>query len=107
LWATRRPPIVAEPGARWIYSGGAVALLGKLIADGTGKSLPEFAREGLFAALAIDSFEWAAGPDGTPSAASGLRLRGARPAAYRPTCPGARQARRARHQLGHPNAYLA
>jgi len=68
-------PIVAEPGTRWIYSGGAVALLGRLIAKGAGKALPEFARESLFAPLGIENFEWAEGQDGVPSAASGLRLR--------------------------------
>ena len=68
-------PIVAEPGKTWIYSGGAVALVGALVARGTGKTLPEFAREALFEPLDIKTFEWAAGRDGVASAASGLRLR--------------------------------
>jgi CubicO group peptidase (beta-lactamase class C family) len=68
-------PIVLEPGTRWTYNGGATALLGRLIAQGTGKSLPEFAHDSLFAPLGITAFEWARGRDGTPSAASGLRLR--------------------------------
>lgn len=68
-------PIVAEPGTRWIYSGGSVAVIGALIARGTGKSLPDFAREALFDPLGIDAFEWISGADGVPSAASGLRLR--------------------------------
>jgi CubicO group peptidase (beta-lactamase class C family) len=68
-------PVVAEPGTQWIYSGGAVALVGALIARGTGKPLPDFAREALFAPLGISAFEWAAGRDGIASAASGLRLR--------------------------------
>jgi CubicO group peptidase (beta-lactamase class C family) len=67
--------VVAEPGTRWTYSGGAVALIGALIARGAGKPLPEFAREALFEPLGIPTFEWAAGEDGVPSAASGLRLR--------------------------------
>jgi CubicO group peptidase (beta-lactamase class C family) len=67
-------PIVAAPGTRWTYSGGAVALLGALIARGTGQSLPDFARDTLFAPLGIGAFEWSAGRDGTASAASGLRL---------------------------------
>ena len=67
-------PIAEEPGARWAYCGGATALLGKLVCDGTGLPLPEFAREALFAPLGIDNFEWMAGPDGVASAASGLRL---------------------------------
>ncbi len=68
-------PIVAEPGTRWIYSGGATALLGRLIAKGTQVSLPDYVREKLFAPLGIAHFEWAKGGEGTPSAASGLRLR--------------------------------
>src|SRR5262249_3781630 len=57
-------PIVAEPGTRWTYSGGAVALIGALIARGAGKPLPEFAREALFEPLGISAFDWAAGQDG-------------------------------------------
>jgi CubicO group peptidase (beta-lactamase class C family) len=68
-------PIVAEPGSSWTYSGGAVALIGALIARGTGKKLPEFAREELFEPLGISAFEWNAGEDGVASAASGLRLK--------------------------------
>ncbi|MGH6930900.1 MAG: serine hydrolase domain-containing protein [Dongiaceae bacterium] len=68
-------PVVAAPGARWIYNGGATALLGRLIADGTGLPLPEFAQHALFEPLGIIRFEWAVGEDGEPSAASGLRLR--------------------------------
>jgi CubicO group peptidase (beta-lactamase class C family) len=67
-------PVVDEPGARWSYNGGATALLGRLIAKGTGTPLPEFARSALFAPLGIDVFEWMAGPDGVASPASGLRL---------------------------------
>jgi len=68
-------PIVAAPGAQWIYSGGAVALIGALIARGAHTSLPSFAREALFAPLGITKFAWAEGRDGVASAASGLRLR--------------------------------
>ncbi|WP_299817361.1 serine hydrolase [uncultured Roseibium sp.] len=67
-------PFVADPGTRWIYSGGATALVGAILQRGTGKKLPEFAREVLFAPLGITRFEWAAGEDGTHSPASGLRL---------------------------------
>lgn len=69
-------PFVAKPGERWIYSGGSVALIGALIERGTGKSLPEFAKEALFEPLGINEFEWAVGRDGVASAASGLRLTG-------------------------------
>lgn len=67
-------PIVEPPGQSWIYSGGAVALIGALITRGTGKSLTEFARETLFGPLGVDDFFWCAGADGEESAASGLRL---------------------------------
>lgn len=67
-------PIVEEPGTRWGYCGGATALLGRLIADGTGQSLPHFGQDVLFAPLGISRFEWMTGADGVASAASGLRL---------------------------------
>ena len=67
--------IVFEPGAEWTYSGGAVALIGKIIADGTGMPIDEYADEKLFKPLGIDEFEWAAGQDNVPSTASGLRLK--------------------------------
>jgi len=51
-----------------------VALIGGIIAKGSGKPLPEFAQEALFAPLGITQFEWASGRDGTASAASGVRL---------------------------------
>ncbi|MGC4889313.1 serine hydrolase domain-containing protein [Micromonospora sp. DT227] len=67
-------PVVEPPGTRWAYCGGATALLGRLIADGTGQPLPEYAQAKLFGPLGIDRHEWLAGPDGVASAASGLRL---------------------------------
>lgn len=67
-------PIIAEPGSRWIYSGGSVALIGAIIARGTGQSLPDFARDALFMPLGIERFHWSTGNDGVASAASGLRL---------------------------------
>jgi CubicO group peptidase (beta-lactamase class C family) len=67
-------PIVHKPGERWTYNGGCSALLGHLIAKGTGQSLENYATEALFRPLGIASFEWNKGSDGVPSAASGLRL---------------------------------
>lgn len=66
--------VVMEPGKRWSYSGGATALIGHIIAAGTGKPLPDFAREVLFDPLGIGPTEWFAGRDGIHSAASGLRM---------------------------------
>jgi len=67
--------IVFEPGTEFIYSGGAVALVGKIIADGTGMPIDGYAKEKLFGPLGITEFEWAVGRDNVPSTASGLRLR--------------------------------
>jgi CubicO group peptidase (beta-lactamase class C family) len=67
-------PVIEPPGSRWTYCGGATALLGRLIADGTGRSLPQYGQAVLFAPLGIGSFEWTTGADGVASAASGLRL---------------------------------
>lgn len=67
-------PIVAEPGTTWVYSGGTTALIGAIIAKGAGMPLDQFAKLHLFDPLGIDTFEWIAGEDGIPSAASGLRL---------------------------------
>ena len=41
-------PIVGEPGVKWIYCGGATAILGRLIGKGTGEKLPAYARRVLF-----------------------------------------------------------
>lgn len=67
-------PMVGTPGVEWTYSGGAVAILAKLIADGTGMPIDEYARAKLFEPLGIEDFEWVRGGDNVPSAASGLRL---------------------------------
>lgn len=67
-------PVVMEPGSRWIYNGGATALLGRIIARSTGKSLHPFAREVLFDPLGIGPTEWFADQAGENIAASGLRM---------------------------------
>jgi CubicO group peptidase (beta-lactamase class C family) len=67
-------PIVAEAGKRWTYSGGATALLGHLIARGTGQALDAYAWEKLMTPLGITAGEWVKGTNGEPAAASGLRL---------------------------------
>ena len=68
-------PIVGEPGSRWVYNGGATALLARLIAEGTGSQLHDYARKKLFAPLGITDTEWVPGMNGEPAAASGLRMR--------------------------------
>jgi CubicO group peptidase (beta-lactamase class C family) len=67
-------PVVAAPGTRWIYCGGATALLARLIARGSGQSLADFSRAALFDPLGIEQAAWITGARGEPMAASGLRL---------------------------------
>lgn len=67
-------PMVAKPGEVWNYNGGATAIIAHLITRGTGMSVDKFAQKRLFTPLGISDFEWVAGQDGEPSAASGLRL---------------------------------
>jgi CubicO group peptidase (beta-lactamase class C family) len=67
-------PVVGEPGAKWTYCGGATALLGQLIAKGTGEDLPAYCRRVLFEPLRFGAFEWYRDGRGNPIAASGLRL---------------------------------
>jgi len=67
-------PIVGEPGVKWSYCGGATALLGRLIARGTGAALPDYSRRVLFDPLGFGPAEWTKGRDGEARAASGLRL---------------------------------
>ena len=78
-------PVIGPPGKRWLYSGGATALVGRIIAKGTSQPLPDYARTALFDPLGLGPTEWinnrdtwvaaAYGPgDGEPVAASGLRM---------------------------------
>ena len=78
-------PVTGLPGKRWHYSGGATALLGRLIAKGTGRSLPDYARATLFDPIGLGPTEWVTSNqtwvfrqtgtgDGEPIAASGLRM---------------------------------
>ena len=67
-------PIVGEPGARWTYCGGATALLGRLIARGTGEPLLAYCRRVLFDPMGFGPVDWAKGRDDEFRAASGLRL---------------------------------
>jgi CubicO group peptidase (beta-lactamase class C family) len=68
-------PIVGEPGVKWTYCGGATALLGRLIAKGTGQKLVDYARRVLFDPLGLGPVEWSTDAKGEPRAASGGRMR--------------------------------
>ena len=67
-------PIAGEPGAKWTYCGGATALLGRLIAKGTGEPLLPYCQRVLFDPMGFGPVDWARGKDGEFRAASGLRL---------------------------------
>ncbi|MEA2850280.1 MAG: hypothetical protein QOE02_299 [Rhodospirillaceae bacterium] len=68
-------PIVGEPGVKWTYCGGATALLGHLIAKGTGEKLVDYARRALLDPLGLGPVEWSTDAKGEPRAASGGRMR--------------------------------
>jgi CubicO group peptidase (beta-lactamase class C family) len=68
-------PVVGPPGVAWTYNGGATALLGRLIARGTGETLHDYARRVLFDPMGLGPTEWIQGRDGEPHTASGLRMR--------------------------------
>jgi len=67
-------PIDRPPGTTWTYCGGATALLGHLIARGSGMTLLEYAHKALLTPLGIEKAEWSLGSNGETAAASGLRL---------------------------------
>jgi CubicO group peptidase (beta-lactamase class C family) len=66
--------VIEEPGRRWTYNGGATALLARIISDGVGKSLHDFAREALFDPLGLGPTAWDVDARGEAIAASGLRM---------------------------------
>jgi CubicO group peptidase (beta-lactamase class C family) len=68
-------PLDAEPGKRFRYSGGDVALIAAVIARATKMPIDDYVRRRLFAPLGITTFEWVKDSNGIPLAASGLRLR--------------------------------
>jgi CubicO group peptidase (beta-lactamase class C family) len=57
-------PMIAEPGTRWAYCGGATAILGHLIAQGSKAPLFKYAREHLFEPLDIVMFSGSAARTG-------------------------------------------
>lgn len=57
-------PMVAEPGARMLYSTGSTHILGAALAEATGRSLLEQARERLGAPLGIEIPPWTRDPQG-------------------------------------------
>jgi CubicO group peptidase (beta-lactamase class C family) len=68
-------PIVAAPGVRWIYCGGATALIGKILENGTRQNLHDYARAVLFDPLGLGPTEWRIGPNRERNFASGIAMR--------------------------------
>ncbi len=68
-------PLVRPPGVSYNYGGGNTALLAAILKRVSDKALDDLAQEVLFDPLGISDVEWIRYPDGTPIAASGLRLR--------------------------------
>jgi CubicO group peptidase (beta-lactamase class C family) len=67
--------IVAEPGRRFEYSGGATLLLAEILERATGRPIDAYAREVLFLPLGIENFAWRHHILwGKPLPFSGLRL---------------------------------
>lgn len=68
-------PIVAAAGKQWIYCGGATALIGKILENGTKQTLHDYARAALFDPLGLGPTEWRSGPNRERNFASGLGMR--------------------------------
>jgi CubicO group peptidase (beta-lactamase class C family) len=67
-------PIVAQPGERFSYNGGNTMLLAAVIERAAKMRFDRYAQQALFRPLGIERYEWITYADGTPIAASGLRL---------------------------------
>jgi len=68
-------PLVADPGAKFLYNGGLTQLLAAIVKHSTGQNVEQFTRANLLGPLGIEAFEWAKRAAGEPDADPGLRLR--------------------------------
>ncbi len=96
--------VVDTPGAHWTYCGGATALLARIIAKGTGKTLHEFARENLFDPLGMGADRMGDGARRRTFRRLGRAHVGARSGAHRHDDAARRQGRRPccrSRRLGH------
>jgi len=66
---------VAAPGRRFVYSGGATAVLAEVMTRAAGADLRTLVRRELFEPLGITDWEWKSNLRGVPIAFGGLRLR--------------------------------
>ena len=67
--------VEAQPGTKFVYSGGATAILADIMVRATGTRLTDIARKELFEPLAINGWSWSENLWGTPLASAGLRLK--------------------------------
>jgi CubicO group peptidase (beta-lactamase class C family) len=68
-------PVVAEPGAEFLYSNGISTVLGAIIKRASHMEVAEFAEKYLFAPLDIEDYHLQAYPDGTTDTDGNLALR--------------------------------
>lgn len=68
-------PIVARPGSRFVYNGGATALLAAIVERATGARIEDYAQKVLFGPLGITDVEWKTDTYGRVLPYSGLRMR--------------------------------
>lgn len=68
-------PMVLESGATFSYCTGAPVTLGAVVANASGKSIPEFTKENLFNPLRINDYAWEFMPSGRTDTGGHLHLR--------------------------------
>ncbi len=68
-------PLIRPPGRAYNYNGGATALLAAILHKVSDQPIDVVAQRELFDPLGISDVEWVRYADGTPIAASGLRMR--------------------------------
>jgi CubicO group peptidase (beta-lactamase class C family) len=67
-------PFAHEPGTRWTYSGGDVAVIAAIVERGVGMDLESYAQRALFRPLGVTQVAWLKDHRGVALAASGLRI---------------------------------
>jgi len=67
-------PMIAEPGAEFVYSSGGSHLLSGILQNRSGQTAEDFCAANLFGPLGITSWEWTADPSGRSFGGAGLAL---------------------------------